>query len=341
MPIPKRFSGSWLALPLFLLCNHAWAQYWPVQGLLNVSSPSIRLLKGTEEIDRVNKEWVRRMSDVSERIAAAYGISTPKLLITKQSGPNAFVTLDKDKQPVMVMNTEMLKLVGDDDDLMATVIGHEIGHLYGEHLTKGRETSAVVGFLGALAGLLVDVNQAQKGVDTGGLGMQLGGVGASLVNAKFSRDQEREADELGLTRMARASFNPTAAPRLWAIMEAQGGGGSGLWMSSHPSNSERQAILTASAKSQETTYLASRRDPGTPVALNTAATINDSGSWINVGENAVSYRLIDAASIRQTDAGVAYMVAYKYKHGKVSGFQRTAVADCSGKRRFEPTQDSD
>lgn len=68
MPTQNRFNSSRLALPVILLCGPAWAQYWPVQGLLNVASPSIRLLKGTEEIDRVKKEWVQRMSDVSERV---------------------------------------------------------------------------------------------------------------------------------------------------------------------------------------------------------------------------------------------------------------------------------
>ena len=337
----QRYRAVWLAASLALFVVPAWAVYWPVKGLLTASSPSIRLLESGKDVDRVKKEWVQRMSDVSDRMAAVYGISIPTLLITKQDGPNAFVTLDNDKLPILVMNTDMLKLVGDDDDLMAAVIGHEIGHLHGEHLTKGRNKAAVAKFIGVLAGLFVDFSQAKKGVDTGGLGVQLGSVGADLVNAKFSRDQEREADDLGITQMARAGFNPAAAPRLWELMETQGGGGSGLWMSSHPSNGERHDILTASAQSLQATYLASLREVGTPVASTTTPPINGTGNWTNVGENSYSYRLIDKGSIQQTDAGVAYLVEYKYKNGNVKGFQRTAVADCSSKRRFEATQESD
>ncbi|MES2947605.1 MAG: M48 family metalloprotease [Pseudomonadota bacterium] len=338
---PQRYRAVWLALLLSLLVSPAHAEYWPVQGLLNVSSPTIPLLKGSEEVDQVNRVWVQRMNDVSDRMAVVYGISTPKLLITKQSGPNAFVTMDKDKQPVLVMNTDMLRLVGDDDDLMAAVIGHEIGHLHGKHLTRGRAKAAVVGFLGALAGLIVDISQAKKGVDTGGLGAKLGGAGAQLVNAKFSRDQEREADDLGVARMASAGFNPAAAPRLWELMERQGGGGSGLWMSTHPSSSERHGTLTASAQTLQSTYLANAKQAG-PSAPSEVVSMDDgSGSWSNIGENSYSYRFIDTASIRQTDAGTIYLVAYKYKNDKDKGFQHTAIADCPNKRRFVATQESD
>nr|WP_295785997.1 M48 family metalloprotease [Rhodoferax sp.] len=316
------------------------AEYWTVQGLLSESSSKIRLLKGTEELDQVNRDWVQRMNDVSVRMAAVYGISTPQLMIAKQSGPNAFVTLDKDNQPLMVMNTDMLKMIGDDDDLMAAVIGHEIGHLHGKHLTNGKAKAAVIGFIGSLVGLVVDISQAKKGVDTGGLGVKLGTAGALLVTAKFSRDQEREADDLGIARMANAGFNPAAAPRLWELMEKQGGGGNGLWMSSHPSSSERHSTLTASAQTLQSAYLAKVKEREANAPATVAAT-DESGSWSKIGENSYSYRLIDTASIQQTDAGITYLVAYKYKNDKDTGIQHRSVADCQNKRRFVAAQEGD
>lgn len=338
---PQRYRAIWLALLLSLLVFPVHAEYWTVQGLLNDSTPTIRLLKGSEEVDQVNRAWVQRMNDVSGRMAAVYGISTPQLLITKQTGPNAFVTLDKDNQPLMVMNTDMLKLVGDDDDLMAAVIGHEIGHLHGKHLTRGRTKAAVIGFIGSLVGLVVDISQAKKGVDTGGLGVKLGTAGALLVNAKFSRDQEREADDLGIARMASAGFNPAAAPRLWELMELQGGGGNGLWMSSHPSSSERHSTLTASAQALQSAYLAKVKEIEANAPAAVASTDGSSGSWNKIGENSYSYRLIDTASIQQTDAGITYLVAYKYKNDNDNGIQHRSVADCQNKRRFVAAQESD
>ena len=145
-------------------------------------------------------------------MALAYGVAPPKLLISHGKQPNAFVTLDKDKQPLLVMNTEMLRLVGHDANLTAAVVGHELGHLTGAHLTDGAGKEGLTALFGFLAGFAFDMSQARRGVDTGGLGMQLGNAGSGLVNAKFSRDQEREADELGIRAMVRAGFDPGQCP---------------------------------------------------------------------------------------------------------------------------------
>jgi TPR repeat protein len=200
---------------------------------------------------------MQRIDDVSNRISYAYGLPKPLLFVSKQGSPNAYVTISKDG-PIMVFGIEMLRLVGDDDDLMAAVVGHEFGHLKADHLTSGRTTKEVIGFLGQLVGLALDIDQAKKGVDTQGLGFELGKMGAGLVNSKFSRDQEREADDLGIDKMARAGFDPSAAAKLWQLMEQQGGGGSGLWFSSHPSSTERRQSLLSAASKLDSVYLANK-----------------------------------------------------------------------------------
>ncbi|CAM5788102.1 M48 family metalloprotease [Rhizobacter fulvus] len=237
---------------LALLCSfNARAQHWEVKSILaNVQQPNVRLTAtkngNVETVDTVKREWVLRVATVTERLAPAYGLRAPDQYLVKQSGPNAFVTFYKD-QPAMFVNTDMLRLAGDDDDMMAAVIGHELGHLKANHLTDGKNRAAVVSLLSTLAGLAVDIAQAKRGVDTGGLGTQVGSLGGQLVNAKFSRDQEREADDIGLRSMASVGYDPHAAPRLWARMEALSGGGSGLWLSSHPSSAERFQTLTVAA----------------------------------------------------------------------------------------------
>ena len=94
----------------------------------------------------------------------------------------------------MAINTDMLRLAGDSDDMMAAVIGHELGHLKAEHLTKGAAAAATVTMLGVILGAVIDANQAKHGNNTQGAGVALGSLGAGLVTSKFSRDQEREAD---------------------------------------------------------------------------------------------------------------------------------------------------
>ncbi|MES2279879.1 MAG: sel1 repeat family protein [Pseudomonadota bacterium] len=254
------------AIASFCLPLNALAQIWPVRAMLDkVSSPYIQLRDKNGGTESVSRAWVQRVADVSERIAPIYGLPVPGLYIEKQGGPNAYVTRGKNGI-VMVMSIDMLKLVGHDDDLMASVIGHELGHVKAEHLTKGRDAQTAISLIGTFAGLLLDLDQAKKGVNTQGLGQQLGAAGSGLVNAKYSRDQEREADDLGIKNMAAAGFNPEAPARMWQLMAAQTAGGSGVWMSSHPSHAERYQTLQAMASSLAPVYAAAKpsRSPGSP-----------------------------------------------------------------------------
>lgn len=234
------------------------AQVWPVRAMLDkVSSPYIQLRDKDGGSERVSRAWVQRFADVSDRLAPVFGLPVPILFIEKLGSPNASVSQGQNGI-VMRMSTEMLKLVGDEDDLMASVVAHELGHVKAEHLTRGRDTQSAISLIGTFAGLIIDIDQARKGVNTQGLGQQIGNMGSGLVNAKYSRDQEREADDLGIKNMAAAGFNPTAPARMWQLMAAQSAGGSGLWMSSHPSHSERFQTLQVMASSLAPVYAAAK-----------------------------------------------------------------------------------
>lgn len=185
-----------------------------------------------------------RSQQVLMRVSAAYGMSAPEYYVETNASLNAYVRM-QDGRPVMVISTEMLRLAGESDDLLAVVIAHELGHLKADHLNKGASTQLFVGLVGAVLGAAIDARQARRGVDTHGLGRTLGNVGAGLAIAKFSRDDEREADALGLKAMAAAGFDPQAAPRLWRRMANASNGGSGQWLSSHPSHAEREQTLAA------------------------------------------------------------------------------------------------
>ena len=246
-------AAATIAWGLALLCSDASAQIWDARAIVRLQSPQVRLTvkKGNETVGAVvvDRAAVARFVAVTDRIVPVIGVQPPLVLIGYDRYPNAFVTLDNNKQPVMVMNTAMLKLAGDDENIIATVVGHELGHLKRGHASDsvaGRET--LFRILGALAGAAVDIHQAKKGHDTQGAGMAIGISGANLVNAKFTRDQEREADDIGIRVMAKAGFDPHAAARLWRLMAAQGGGGgSGLFLDTHPSDAERERQLTAVA----------------------------------------------------------------------------------------------
>ncbi|MCG2595655.1 M48 family metallopeptidase [Ramlibacter sp. XY19] len=116
------------------------------------------------------------------------------------------------------------------DDEVAMVMGHEMAHALREHarerIAKSQGTGALLSLGAALFGL-------------GQLGDLAANVGTQLLTLKFSRDDEVEADLVGLEMGARAGYNPEAAVSLWQKMERAGGGANGGFLSTHPSGSDR------------------------------------------------------------------------------------------------------
>lgn len=266
-----------------LASTQVQAEFWDVRdGLARSSTARLALYVPDRNgnkvlVDTLQRQWLINLVDVADRLAKAYNIAPPPIWITDDSSANAFVRKVGDGRYVMVTNTGMLHMVESDADQLAAVIGHELGHLKGRHLENKQASQGAIKLLGFLAGLAVDLKQADRGVDTKGLGMQLGDLGSDLVNAKFSRDDEREADDLGIHAMAKAGFNPQAAPQLWRRMREDGGGGRGVWLDSHPSSEEREQTLAAVAATlgyTPRTMLASSQQSGQPVRISASRMID-------------------------------------------------------------------
>src|SRR5690606_28202052 len=143
---------------------------------------------------------------------------------------------------IMVFTGLIDKLKATDDEL-AAVIGHEIAHALREH---GRERMSIasaqqMGLMGLaiLAGTSKSKNAAAAGVQAAALGSSL------FFALPNNREQEREADRMGLELAARAGFNPGAAVSLWQKMGAQGGDKPPEFLSTHPSNESRIASLSS------------------------------------------------------------------------------------------------
>lgn len=146
--------------------------------------------------------------------------------------PNAFA-LPGGKVGV---NTGILSVAKNQDQL-AAVIGHEIGHVIARHheerLTRQMGAQTGVAVLGALAG-------AAYGEGAASTVNQLGGAGAQAAFLlPGSRTQESEADVVGQRLMAEAGFDPAQAVNLWQNMMAAGGSRSPQWLSTHPDPANR------------------------------------------------------------------------------------------------------
>ena len=134
--------------------------------------------------------------------------------------------------------TGMLK-VAENQDQLATVIGHEVAHVLAKHSNERVSQKFAVeqglGLINALA-------NPQSG--TGQTLMGLLGVGAQYgILMPYSRIQESEADILGLDLMAKAGFDPRQSTRLWVNMGRAGGGQPPEFLSTHPSRNTRISEL--------------------------------------------------------------------------------------------------
>lgn len=137
---------------------------------------------------------------------------------------------------IMVYTGLIDKLKATDDEL-AAVIGHEIAHALREH---GRERMSIAYAQQAgLLGLAV-LAGSSKNQNAAAIGVQAAALGSTLFFAlPNSREQEREADRIGLELSARAGYNPNAAVSLWQKMGQQGGSAPPEFLSTHPSNQNR------------------------------------------------------------------------------------------------------
>ena len=147
--------------------------------------------------------------------------------------------------------------VARNQDQLAGVIAHEIGHVLSRHhderITRQMGAQALVGVAGAAAG-----NYGQLVSQGGSLVAQAGFL------LPGSRAQETEADVVGQQLMARAGFDPRGAVSLWQNMIAAGGGRPPEWLSTHPNPQARIGELQKRAADLVPAMEAARRAGNNP-----------------------------------------------------------------------------
>ncbi len=123
------------------------------------------------------------------------------------------------------------------DDEIAMVMGHEVAHALREHARARIAKTQLTHGAAAIA------SQLLSGTKYGGLAdLGLRG-GAELLTLRFSRDDESDADVVGLDLAARAGYDPRAGITLWQKMGAAGKGAPPQWLSTHPAGKTRIAEI--------------------------------------------------------------------------------------------------
>jgi predicted Zn-dependent protease len=175
------------------------------------------------------------------------------------------------------------------DDELAAVMGHEIAHALREH---SREKASQ----GLLSRAIVQ-GIANSGSRNAGTAAAITNVSAQLfLHLPFSRDMELEADAMGIELMARAGYDPKAAPNVWRKMQTRVGGSGAEFFATHPNHERRIDELEAALpKVQQLYAVAATKRPAsvavtvppkavTPIAMPGQMTLVPPGATSLVGE---------------------------------------------------------
>jgi predicted Zn-dependent protease len=207
------------------------------------------------------------VESVGKTIAVQSGLSNARgdFTVTLLNSPvnNAFAIpggyIYVTRQLVALMNNEAE---------LAGVLGHEVGHVAARHAAK-RESAAtrntILGVLGSVLSTAVLGNSA-----AGQIGQRLFSTGSQLLTLKYSRSQETEADNLGITYLGRAGYDPRAMSTVLQSLANQtaldsqiAGQGNSVpeWASTHPDPASRvraallRAGTTATGMTNRDTFL--------------------------------------------------------------------------------------
>jgi len=168
-----------------------------------------------------------RLERVGARIVNAAGLGNQqwefRLFDTKDK--NAFV-LPANK----VGFYRGLYEICDADDWIACVLGHETGHVTGRHAAERYSRQMVTQTALGVAGAAIHSDMARAAL---GMGAQVG------IALPFSRDQEAEADVIGIRYMHDAGYDVRQAIPFWQWMEASGGSRPPEFLSTHPNPDNR------------------------------------------------------------------------------------------------------
>lgn len=180
-----------------------------------------------------------RLQGVGSRIAVA---------ANRPNDPWEFVVFDSPEKNAFVLPGGKvgfyrgLMEVAERDDHIASVLGHEVGHVTGRHAAERFSTGL------ALQGIMIGAQVASSDMDprTRGIALQALGLGATVgVLLPFSRRDELEADRLGVDYMHAAGYDVRESVRFWELMSQEGGRRPPEFLSTHPDPQTRMSELRA------------------------------------------------------------------------------------------------
>ena len=187
-------------------------------------------------IDRLVCE---RVQAAANRVQEKAKFQLSYILILDLDTPNAFATYDRNGGPIVGLHLGMLQTVGTDEDAWAGLLGHEIAHLAMNHRAGRQEAQSSAQTSGRLVGNIVSA--LIPGIGGAVAGTVSGTATQMAVYGSYTRPQETEADQLGLTWMVEAGYDPRGLTRLFDMLAKHAS--APAFLSTHPGAQERSKMV--------------------------------------------------------------------------------------------------
>lgn len=180
----------------------------------------------------IETRLLRRIAAIGEKIVSAAGEGPqPEFVVLASGSDNAFAYYDGN-QPTIALGLGMVRLLGNEEDAWAALFGHELAHLRLDHIRGKKERREKAEITSSVAGAILSV-----------IGLPFASIAAdataALADRAYSRDDEREADRIGLVYMRRAGFADAGAISLQQHLLTHRGSASIPFLSTHPSGEDR------------------------------------------------------------------------------------------------------
>jgi heat shock protein HtpX len=252
-------AGGMMIAFLFAAGTNLFA-YWN-------SDKAVLRMYGAQEVDERSSPRLYRMV---QGLSRAAGLPMPRVCIVENDQPNAFATGRNPEHAAVCATSGLLARL--DDDELAGVLAHELGHVKNHDILTMTLTATIAGSVSMLANFALwfgggDRRNNPLGIVGIILVSILAPIAAMLVQATISRTREFEADKAGaeisrhplwlasalshIEHSAQITANPEAeahpaTAHMFIINPLSGGGISGLF-ATHPPTEERIARLRAMA----------------------------------------------------------------------------------------------